>query len=79
MKVTLGPQQQRIISYLSLGKKLTRNSAKDDLAIHELSSRIGELEGKGFRFIRNKVKAKNRFGDLISYMEYRLDVKRSKV
>lgn len=69
MKVT---QRDRVLQYIRETGSITRNDAAVQLGCHELSSRIGELEARGFRFTKTKEKGKNRYGDPTHWTRYRL-------
>ena len=54
-------QADEIILHLHRNKSITRAEAAN-LHIYELSSRIGELEKKGWQFDREPVSGKNKHG-----------------
>ena len=67
------PQHVSIIKHLKSGKAISAKVASADLGITQLSSRIGELERKGFVFDRRIVKYKDKHtGERRQFMEYRL-------
>lgn len=49
----------------------TRRDAAYDVGCYELASRIGELEAEGVTFKRAPESARNRWGDMVSYVRYR--------
>lgn len=51
----------------------TRYDAVFSISCFELSSRIGELEAKGWTFNRKRESSKNQFGDKVRYTRYSLD------
>jgi hypothetical protein len=66
-------QRERLKSALINGKKITRLTAYRDLAIFELSSRIGELEKQGIVISRQRITVYNRYGEKTNVMEYRME------
>lgn len=66
-------QHERIIEYMRLFGSITPMQAFQDIGCTKLSTRIGELEREGHRIGRERVKAKNRFGEQCSYMRYWLE------
>lgn len=65
-------QGEEILKYLAEYGKITRLDAGCDLHIFELSSRIGELERKGYVFIKESMIGCNKYGRRTHYTVYRL-------
>lgn len=65
-------QKQRVLDYIKEFGSISRREGFIDLGIVELSSRIGELEGMGYRFERKTETSKNRYGETVSYTRYSL-------
>ena len=51
---------------------ITPMEAFSDLGITKLSTRVGELEKKGYTFDKHYIEIKNRFGKRVRFMCYRL-------
>lgn len=68
-------QQEEILQYLKEHESITRLEAACDLHIFELSSRIGELEKKGFVFSRTKGRSVNKFNRVSHFIIYKLEEK----
>jgi len=67
-------QKTRIIEYLQTHETISPMEAWNLLGITKLSTRIGEIESRGyFTFRRIPVKTKNRYGETVRYMTYKLD------
>lgn len=69
-------QNNRLIQYLELYGSITPLEALADLGIMRLAARIsdvkGELAKRGVRLKREMVTDKNRFGETVHYMRYRV-------
>ena len=65
-------QHERIIEYMRLFGSITPMQAFIDLGITKLSTRIGELIRDGYDIEKEKVTARNRFGEKCSFMRYTL-------
>ena len=65
-------QGERIVKYLKDFGSITPYEAFSELGITKLSTRIGELEKRGVEFEREYVGGKNRYGEPVHYMKYRL-------
>lgn len=65
-------QHERIIEYMRLFGSITPMDAFTDLGITKLSTRIGELMQDGYDIQKEKVTAKNRFGEKCHFMRYTL-------
>lgn len=66
-------QQARILGWFKKRKTLTRLQAFTELGVFELSGRLTELRTQGYVFDKsNRVAVKNRFGESVSVVVYRL-------
>ena len=65
-------QSERILDYIDRHGSISAFEAVLDLGILQLSARICELEKKGYEFTKQRVKSKNRYGDRVYYIRYRL-------
>ena len=65
-------QQQRIVSHLEKGRKLTRAQAMNDLGIANVTARITELRQAGVPIEGYWRTQRNRFGDACKFMVYYL-------
>ncbi len=65
-------QQNLIMNYLKDHKSISPAQAFDLFGITKLSTRIGELIGKGVPIVKLRVKGFNRFGKRTSFMTYSL-------
>ena len=70
----LSNQCQRIMRYLEEHSCIDPIRALTELGIMRLAARISDLEKAGYQFHHEMVDSVNRFGEKISYMEYRLVV-----
>lgn len=65
-------QGEQVIEYLKNVGSITPMDAFFDLGITKLSTRISELKKLGYEFDQHWVKARNRYGKPVKYMEYSL-------
>lgn len=65
-------QQQRIIDYMVEFGSITPMEAFADLGITKLATRISELIADGHIIKKERVKAKNRYGDSVNFTRYSL-------
>ena len=75
MSTAARPTQRLRVLQLALQRGndgFTRWDAATEVGCFELASRIGELEAEGVTFHRHKHTARNRWGDKITVMTYRL-------
>jgi len=63
-------QYERILDYLDTFGSITPMEAFMDLGITKLATRISEMTAEGMEFNKERVKAKNRYGESVSYMRY---------
>lgn len=69
MKVT---QCERIIDYMTQFGSISSFEAFADLGIVRLASRIHDLKCQGYNIASEIKTSKNRFGETVSFKEYRL-------
>ena len=69
---SLSTQCQRILRYLAEYECIDPIRALTELGIMRLAARINDLEKAGYEFKHEMVDSVNRFGEKISYMEYRM-------
>lgn len=65
-------QHERIIEYISQFGSISPMEAFNDLGITKLATRISELKQEGVVFEQEAETSKNRFGEPVRYMRYRL-------
>lgn len=65
-------QRERIIDYMVKFQTITPMEAFADLGITKLSTRVSEMRADGIVIIGERVSSKNRFGEKVSFMRYRL-------
>ena len=65
-------QHQRIIQYMQDFGSITPMEAFSELGITKLATRIGEIAQRGHGISREMETAKNRYGETVRYMRYRL-------
>lgn len=65
-------QQQRIMQYMRDFGSISPMEAFQDLGITKLATRISELTRGGQVILRDMVTARNRYGDVVRFMRYRL-------
>lgn len=65
-------QGERIIEYIEEFGSITPMDAFKDLGITKLATRISELKREGVEFEQEYEAGKNRYGETVHYMRYRL-------
>ncbi len=65
-------QCKRVLDWLSLGKPITAEVAKNELGIARLAARIADLRNAGHIIHAKTIKVKNRFGEDCRVAEYTL-------
>ena len=65
-------QEQRIIEYLQGHDRITALDAQKELGVMRLSARIKDLQKRGFKFSKETVTDKNRYGETVHYTGYSL-------
>lgn len=63
-------QRAALLSYMEQHGSVTRAEAMTKLGVVELSSRLLELEGLGFKFNRQPVQVRNRYGRTVRVCRY---------
>ena len=70
MKLT---QCEMILQHLQVEGSITAAEAMKDYGIARLASRINDLKKSGVKIKKRMSKAKNRFGESVSFAEYSLE------
>lgn len=65
-------QQAQIVEYLVVNEWITPLIAFTELGITKLATRISELKRRGFLFDQKMIEVKNRRGETVRVMAYRL-------
>ena len=65
-------QEERILKYLRDFGSITPLQAMEDLGVMRLGARIYDLKKAGHPISRRMVTRKNRYGESVSFAEYRL-------
>ena len=65
-------QRERVIEYMRTNGSITRLDSCTKLFIFELSSRINELEHRGWVFDKSWTSVKNSYGETKSFVMYRI-------
>lgn len=65
-------QGERIIEYIEEFGSITPMDAFNDLGITKLATRVSELKKEGVEFEQEYEAGKNRYGETVHYMRYRL-------
>ena len=66
-------QCERVLQYMQDFGSINPMQALGDLGCYRLGARIWDLRHDGHRIARRMVAAKNRYGERVSYAEYRLE------
>lgn len=66
-------QCERILKYMHDFGSINPMQALDDLGVFRLASRITDLRKDGYKISRRMVTGRNRYGEKVSYAEYRLE------
>lgn len=66
-------QEERILKYMQDFGSITPLQALDDLGVMRLGARIYDLKRAGHMISRRMVTRKNRYGEAVSFAEYRLE------
>lgn len=72
-------QNDKVIMYLQQFGSINPLQALGDLSIMRLASRISDLKSMGYEIEKRMVTGKNRYGESVSYAEYRLKDKEAEV
>lgn len=66
-------QEERVLKYMQDFGAITPLQALDDLGVMRLGARIYDLKKAGHPISRRMVTKKNRYGEAVSFAEYRLE------
>lgn len=66
-------QCERIVKYIEENGSITQLDALREFGCMRLASRVSELRKAGIPIVGTTEKAKNRYGEKISYSRYRLE------
>lgn len=66
-------QEERVLKYMQDFGAITPLQALDDLGVMRLGARIYDLKQAGHPISRRMVTKKNRYGEAVSFAEYRLE------
>ena len=66
-------QRDKILNYLKEFGSITAYESFIDLGITQLSTRLSELEDRGYKFKKEWVSKKNRYGNPVSFKKYMLE------
>lgn len=66
-------QCDRVLQYMKDFESITPLSALADLGVMRLGARIWDLKSQGHSISRRMVSVKNRYGETVSFAEYRLE------
>lgn len=66
-------QTDRVLRYMQDFGTITPLQALGDLGVMRLGARIYDLRRDGYRITKRMVGSKNRYGEAVSYAEYRLE------
>lgn len=70
MKVIAATQHQQIAEYIDTFGSITPMQAFMDFGCTKLSTRVGEMVKKGYRFKKTLIRSYNRYGKRTHYMKY---------
>lgn len=71
----MATQCERVLKYMHDFGSINPAQAMDDLGVMRLGARIWDLKKAGHPITRKMVKKKNRYGEPVSFAEYRLEEK----
>ena len=66
-------QCEMVLEYMRHFGSITPLQALGDLGVMRLGARIFDLRRQGYDISRRMVSAKNRYGETVSFAEYRLE------
>ena len=66
-------QRDRILKYMTENGSITALDAYREFGIMRLASRVSELKKMGYPIEKTMKAMKNRYGEKVSFAEYRLD------
>lgn len=65
-------QKDMILDYIRQHGSISPYEAFRDLGITKLATRVSEMSKEGIEFEKRQIKGKNRYGNPVCYMRYRL-------
>ena len=65
-------QRDRVMDYIKEFGSITSREAFVDLGVTQLAARICELKDQGFQFDKSYESSKNRYGENVSFVRYRI-------
>ena len=69
----MATQCDRILQYMHDFGSINPVQAMSDLGVMRLAARISDLKEEGHNISAKRVKKKNRYGEPVSFAEYRLE------
>ena len=66
-------QSERVLKYMQDFETITQLQALSDLGVMRLGARIYDLKRDGHMISRRMVTRENRYGEAVSFAEYRLE------
>ena len=69
-------QCERVLKYMQDFGTINPLQAMGDLGVMRLAARVGDLRREGHQISRRMVAGKNRYGEAVSFAEYRLEDKK---
>lgn len=66
-------QCDRILQYMEKHGSINQKQAMIYIGCYRLAARIADLRAAGYKITRQMVKGKNRYGEPVSFAEYRLE------
>ena len=69
----MATQCERILQYMRDFGSISQLEAMRDLGVMRLAARVADLKEDGHTITRKMVKKKNRYGEPVSFAEYRLE------
>lgn len=67
-------QCERIFKFMKEHGSINPMQAMKDLGVMRLAARVADLKKAGYKISRRTVTGRNRYGEPVSYAEYRLEV-----
>jgi hypothetical protein len=65
-------QRDRVLQYIREHNYITSYQAYTEIGCTQLATRISELKDRGYRFTKERIKTKNRYGDATHFDKYML-------
>lgn len=66
-------QCERILKFMKDHGSINPMQAMKDLGVMRLAARVADLKKAGYKISRRTVTGRNRYGEPVSYAEYRLE------